>query len=104
MAAGKDPSAALASLGLCLNNPEPAVICRSCKYALQPSADGVARHLAEKHHISKTERLDSTSLVESLRLSNPNQLPVRRDGSEAHPDLALQAGVACKICDSVPEA
>lgn len=88
----------LASLDFYLNDLEQAVICRSCKYALQSSADGVARHLAQKHSVAKSERRNLTSLVKTLRLPDPNTLPCRQDGSPPHPELALQAGVACKIC------
>lgn len=87
----------LASLNLYLNDPKQAVICRSCKYAIQPSADGVTRYLAQNYSVAKSERRNLTSLVKALRLLDPNILSCRQDDLTPHPELALQAGVAYKI-------
>ncbi|KAK4117999.1 hypothetical protein N657DRAFT_651752 [Parathielavia appendiculata] len=56
----------LAELGLVINAPEPAVICRPCGYALQPNGECVTRHLADKHSIQKGLRHGLTSYIHSL--------------------------------------
>ncbi|KAK4232794.1 hypothetical protein C8A03DRAFT_39574, partial [Achaetomium macrosporum] len=89
----------LAELGLIINAPEPAVICRSCGYALQPNGECVTRHLADKHGIQKELRHGLTPYIHSLRLPDPNTLPLRSDWSPAHPNLAPRAGVACRHCN-----
>lgn len=88
----------LCRLGLVLNRPEPALICRQCKYALQPSGIRVSKHLAEKHSISASERKELVSYVDSLHLPNPNLLDGRRNGSKPHPHLLVSRGAACKYC------
>jgi hypothetical protein len=79
----------LHKLGLILNRPEPALICRQCKYALQPSGTRVSKHLAEKHAIPASERKELASYIDSLRLPNPNLLSGRRNGSEPHQRVSL---------------
>jgi hypothetical protein len=88
----------LASLGLCLNKPESVIICTRCKYALQPSADTISKHLAVKHQTSATARRGLTAFVRSLVLQDPNKLALRTDGCLPHPDLLILQGVACKLC------
>ncbi|KAI4192683.1 MAG: hypothetical protein LQ350_008592, partial [Teloschistes chrysophthalmus] len=88
----------LVALGLYQNTPEPALICRQCKYALKPSAAAVSKHLWEKHQISKDARKGLVPFVKSLTLPDPNQLPLRRDASLPHPHLAVQQGMACRRC------
>lgn len=39
----------LESFGLLLNNPEPAIICYQCRYALKPNGNAVSEHLREKY-------------------------------------------------------
>lgn len=62
----------LETLGLHLNTPERAIICRSYRYALQPS--GVTQHLADKHTISKLDRSGLRAQIRSLHLGDPNNL------------------------------
>ncbi|KAM0722086.1 hypothetical protein Q7P37_003012 [Cladosporium fusiforme] len=85
-------------LGLILNEPEPALICQQCKYALQPSGIRVSKHLAEKHAIPASERKELVSYINSLHLPNPNLLDGRRNGSKPHPYLLVSRGAACKYC------
>lgn len=94
----KDLTHKLHRLGLILNQPEPALICRQCKYALQPSGLRVSKHLAEKHAIPASERKELVSYIDSLHLPNPNLLSGRRNGSEPHPHLLVSRGAACKYC------
>ena len=94
----QDIETKLTILGLYINTPERAVICRKCQYALQPAGDAVTRHLGEKHKLPARERRGVTAYIHSLELPDPNKLPVRFNGSEPHPHLALRAGVACAVC------
>ncbi|EAQ90199.1 hypothetical protein CHGG_06818 [Chaetomium globosum CBS 148.51] len=88
----------LAAIGLVLNVPEPALLCRPCGYALQPNGNCVTRHLADKHAIPKRSRDGLHPLVRALCLPDPNTLPLRPDWSPAHPQLATRTGVACRHC------
>ncbi|KAK4119434.1 hypothetical protein N657DRAFT_626687, partial [Parathielavia appendiculata] len=88
----------LAAVGLVVNTPERALICRPCGYALQPNGDCVTRHLADKHAIPKHLRDGLFFFIRSLSLPDPNTLPLRPDWSPAHPDLASCTGVACRHC------
>jgi hypothetical protein len=47
--AADDLGSLLDGIGLYLNQPKLAIICKECKYALQPSGDGISKHLGEKH-------------------------------------------------------
>lgn len=89
----------LDALGLYLNSPEPAIICRLCRFALKPFGDRVTRHLGEKHDVPKAARRGLTAFIRSLDLPDPNKLPLRPDGSPRHPHLDVQRGAACKHCD-----
>lgn len=89
----------LIKLGLYLNSPERAIICTRCQYALQPAGETVSKHLWEKHGTSQDEREGLNAFVRSLRMQDPNTLPLRAYGSTQHPHLRLQAGLACQECD-----
>lgn len=73
----QDVETKLKTLGLYINTPERAVICRRCQYALQPSGEAVTRHLGEKHNLPAKERRGLTAYIQSLKLPNPNNLPMR---------------------------
>lgn len=88
----------LEGLDLHLNKPEPVVICTTCRYALKPSGDGIAKHLGEKHGISTSARKGLSALMASLHLHDPNKLNLRKDGCTPHPHLHTQQGIACKRC------
>ncbi|OAQ59779.1 hypothetical protein VFPBJ_11599 [Purpureocillium lilacinum] len=66
----------LRALGLHYNEPERAVLCCRCGFALKADADRVSQ----------------------LRLPDPCSLPARQDYSKKHPHLAVQKGAACKYC------
>ncbi|KAK2005291.1 hypothetical protein LZ32DRAFT_546376, partial [Colletotrichum eremochloae] len=89
----------LNALSLCLNTPEPALICRPCGYALKPFREQVSRHLTEKHDVPKSERRGLSRLVKSIRLPDPNDIPLRSDGLPPHPALTTIIGYACRYCD-----
>ncbi|KAK1950832.1 hypothetical protein LY78DRAFT_708415 [Colletotrichum sublineola] len=86
-------------LGLSLNAPEPALICRPCGYALKPFGERVSRHLAEKHNVPQSERRGLNGLIKSIGLPDPNEIPLRPDGLPPHPDLTIVIGHACRHCD-----
>jgi hypothetical protein len=60
----------LEALGLHLNQPEQALICTRCKYALKPSGETVSKHLWEKHQISPEERHGLSVYVKDLYLTD----------------------------------
>lgn len=89
----------LESLGLLLNSPEPAIICRSCRFALAPSEHRISRHLAEKHNVPKLARHGLSDCIRALNLPDPGKLCLRPDGSPPHPHLLLQRGAVCEYCN-----
>lgn len=88
----------LHSFGLYYNQPEPAVICISCGFALKTNTDRVSRHLGEAHGLARKARRGLNQLIKALNLPDPGELPPRPEVSETHPHLALQNGAACKHC------
>lgn len=88
----------IASLGLYLNEPELAILCVECGFALKADSDRVSRHLGEKHGLSKKARWGLNRLINSLQLPDPGQLPPRQDGHQQHRHLTLQRGAACSHC------
>lgn len=85
-------------LGLYYDKVEPVLICQQCRYALKPSSETVTRHLGEKHRISASARRGLNRFVASLRLPDPNKLPLRQDGTTPHPHLLIKSGVVCSAC------
>jgi hypothetical protein len=88
----------LEALGLHHDQPEQALICTRCKYALKPSGETVSKHLWEKHQIPPEERHGLSAYVKDLHLTDPNQLPLRQDRSEPHPHLSILSGAECRQC------
>ena len=88
-----------AFLGLYLDTTAPAILCRVCGYALKPSAEGVSKHLWEKHQIPAKDREGLNGFVKSLRLPAPDKLDPCSDGRAPHPHLVVRPGLACKRCD-----
>ncbi|PWI64591.1 hypothetical protein PCL_09521 [Purpureocillium lilacinum] len=64
----------LLALGLYYNEPEPAVLCLRCGFALKTGGDRVSRHLGEKHDITRKARWGLNKLVQSLHLPDPNRI------------------------------
>jgi hypothetical protein len=88
----------LEALGLHFDQPERALICARCKYALKPSSETVSKHLWEKHQIPPEERHGLSAYVKGLHLTDPNQPPPRQDRSEPHPHLSVLSGAECRQC------
>ncbi|KAF6811688.1 hypothetical protein CPLU01_15066 [Colletotrichum plurivorum] len=89
----------LDDLQLCLNEPEPVLICRPCGYALKPFGERVGRHLVEKHDVPKSKRRGINSLIKSIGLADPNDVPLRPDGLPPHEALLKVRGYACRHCN-----
>jgi hypothetical protein len=88
----------LRSLSLELTSPECSIICLTCGYALSPRANGVSRHLWEKHQIPKCTRNGLSRFLRSLCLLDPNSLPRASDHSSPYPGLRIQYGKVCRHC------
>lgn len=88
----------LGALGLYLNAPEPTIICCRCRFALKASVNSIVKHVAEKHHVSKSACNELKKLLCPLTLLDPKELSLRSDGSLPHPHLLTQRGAACKHC------
>jgi hypothetical protein len=85
----------LEKLRLIINYPEPTLIYSRCKYALQLSGVRVSRHLAERHNVLASNRIELVTYVDFLRLPNPNLLNRREDSSEPYPYLLISKGAIC---------
>jgi hypothetical protein len=71
----------------------------ACKYALNPLAEAVSKHLWSLYEIPLTARKGLNHVVKSLRFPNPSTLLVLHDGSTLHLHLTVLNGAVCKICD-----
>lgn len=88
----------LQSLNLVLTSPELSILCLTCGYALSPRANGVSRHLWEKHQSLKSTRKGLSQFLRSLSLLEPNYLPLAPDYSSPHPGLRIHYGKVCRHC------
>lgn len=89
----------LDSIGLVLSESDRILICKHCRYALQPSGQTVSKHLWEKHLLPARDRAGLNAFIRSLALQDPNTVPKRPDGSAAHSHLSVHDGFACSQCD-----
>jgi hypothetical protein len=88
----------LAAVNLVFDPLGPALICKTCHYALAVSRSRVTSHLWEKHQISAESRRDITLLIRSIQIPNPTEIPLRLDQSLIHPLLKVFRGYACVSC------
>ena len=88
----------LARHGLFVNEPEPVIICRTCRFALGDSPTAVANHLAEKHNVPKSTTKELRRLLRPYTFLGPEALRLRPDGSTPHPHLQVQPGISCRHC------
>lgn len=86
----------LEALNLHLNTPEPVIICRVCKYALQPTRRRMLQHLWEIHEIPLESRQDLNSVIKRLALPDVNTVEARDDACAPHPHLITSSCVQCK--------
>jgi hypothetical protein len=99
--ATRDPEsvrAYLVSYGLFMNEPEPVIICCTCRFALGDSPVAVANYLAEKHGALKLDTKELRRLLRPYTFLGLEALRLRPDGSTPHPHLQVQPGVACVHC------
>lgn len=61
----------------------------SCGFALKTNTDRVLRHLGEAYGLTRKARRGLNQLIQALNLPDLGKLPLRPDGSETHPHLAL---------------
>jgi hypothetical protein len=88
----------LDTLGLHINKPEHAIICCSCKFALQGSVEAIVKHLAEKHNVPRSTRDETRPLLRLYTFLEPKKLPLRSDRLAPHLHLLMQHGFACRHC------
>lgn len=88
----------LASVNLVFDPRGPALICKTCQYALAVSKSQVTTHLWKKHGILAESRRDVTLLIRSIVIPNPLEIAPRPDESLCHPHLKLFRGYDCVSC------
>ena len=82
----------LTSVNLVYDPQGPALICKTCQYALAVSKSQATSHLWEKHQICPGSRRDITPLIRSLDIPNPIDIRCRPDDSLAHLHLEVYHG------------
>ena len=88
----------LSSINLVFDPQGPALICKTCQYALAVSKSQVTTHLWKKHGILAGSRRDVTLLIRSFVIPNPAEIAPRADHSLIRPHLKLFHGYACVNC------
>ena len=79
---------------------QQALICRGCKYYLQPN--GVEKHLQRNHlAIPLKVRKELMSYAESLILRNPSEVVAPVAVGPAFDDLKAIQGFRCSICQGL---
>ena len=79
---------------------QQALICRGCKYCLQPN--GVEKHLQRKHSAILLEvRKELISYRESLILRNPSEVVASVAVGPAFDGLKVIQGFHCSICQGL---
>jgi hypothetical protein len=75
------------------------LICKECRYAIQPSA--VSRHLKELHHIYRSNRHAFMKYTDGLDLAHPKDVTLPGPSEDPVPYLTVTSGLACAIsgCD-----
>lgn len=87
-------SSASAELGLLKHLPQyGVVVCRQCRFAVQPSA--LSSHL-QNHGILRSERRRILDQLSQLHLLNPDQVPVPASNDPPLPDLPVLNGYKCR--------
>ncbi|KAH9209209.1 hypothetical protein DL95DRAFT_310392 [Leptodontidium sp. 2 PMI_412] len=75
------------------------LICKECRYAIQPLA--ISRHLKELHGICRSDREGFMTYTRSLSLANPKDVPLPKYDTTPVPFLPTQRGFTCGLsgCD-----
>ncbi|KAG4440421.1 hypothetical protein IFR05_004114 [Cadophora sp. M221] len=71
------------------------LICKDCRYAIQPSA--ISRHLKELHGICRSDREEFMAYTRSLNLANPKDVPLPKSDAPPVPFLPTHRGFACGL-------
>ncbi|KAH8597516.1 hypothetical protein B0O99DRAFT_592669 [Bisporella sp. PMI_857] len=69
------------------------LICKECRYAIQPSA--ISRHLKELHRIYRSDRQEFMEYAQSLDLADPGDVVLPKPHEAPVPFLPTQSGFAC---------
>ncbi len=69
------------------------LICKECRYAIQPSA--ISRHLKELHSIYRVDRQEFMEYAQSLDLTNPRNVVLPEPYEAPVPFLPTASGLAC---------
>jgi hypothetical protein len=69
------------------------LICKECRYAIQPSA--ISRHLKELHRIYRSDRQEFMEYAQSLDLVDPGDIFLPEPHEAPVPFLPTESGLAC---------
>src|SRR5258706_9968933 len=69
------------------------LICKGCRYAIQPSA--ISRHLKELHRIYRSDRQEFMEYAQSLDLADPRDVVLPEPHEAPAPFLPTESGLAC---------
>jgi len=70
------------------------LICRECRYAIQPSA--ISRHLKDLHHIYRSDRQELVEYAKELDLPDPGDVLLPSPHEAPVPFLPSESGLACE--------
>ncbi|KAH6666064.1 hypothetical protein B0J14DRAFT_605216 [Halenospora varia] len=88
------PSATTARENLLHYLPQHKVlICKKCRYAIQPSA--ISRHLKDLHHIYRSERKQLLEYAKALPLADPREVILPSPYEPSIDLLPTESGLAC---------
>src|ERR1700733_55147 len=71
------------------------LICKECRYAIQPSA--ISRHLKELHQIYRSQRKELLEYAGSLDLANPGDVVLPDPAGAPIPCLPVEDGFICGV-------
>jgi Orsellinic acid/F9775 biosynthesis cluster protein D len=69
------------------------LICKECRYAIQPSA--ISRHLKDLHHIYRSDRQELVEYANGLQLADPCDVVLPPPHEAPVPLLPTENGLAC---------
>jgi hypothetical protein len=73
--------------------PHRVLICKECRYAIQPSA--ISRHLKELHRIYRSDRQEFMEYAQGLDLADPRDVILPEPNEVPVPFLLTTSGLAC---------
>jgi len=69
------------------------LICKECRYAIQPSA--ISRHLKDLHHIYRSDRSELIEYTKGLQLAQPADVVLPPPHEAPVPFIPTESGLAC---------